>query len=185
VYGIQEGPTGNSVSGALVTVHDETNKVTMLSYDSGSCTYSGDMEEPGVDMTYTVEVTTLLLDTPVIQKIPYSALSKKPDITVFQDALGNSVLKGQGLSGGAPLQIAWVSCGTGIVYQLAVKAALKTVYAASTSAETIIISSGAIPPGVYTLKISAQKIYGDPYFKKADYCSMSSAKSIGLSFNVN
>jgi hypothetical protein len=39
-----EGPTGNSVSGALVTVHDETNKVTMLSYDSGLCTYSGDAD---------------------------------------------------------------------------------------------------------------------------------------------
>jgi hypothetical protein len=180
-----EGPTGNSVSGALVTVHDETNKVNMLSYDSNSCTYTGDMEEPEADTIYTVEVTTVLLGAPVIQTIPYTGLSKKPDITVFQDALGNSVLSGNGLSGSAPLQIAWMSCGVGVVYQLAVKAALKTVYAVSTNAETVTIRADIIPSGAYTLEISAQKIYGDPYFKKADYCSMSSAKSMGLSFNVN
>jgi hypothetical protein len=180
-----EGPDGNSVSGALVTVSDETNKATILTYDSNACAYGADMEEPEADMTYTVELVTMLLDSPITREIPYSGLSKKPDVTVFQDASGNSVLNGQGLSGNAHFQIAWASCGTGVVYQLAVKAALKTVYATSTNAETVTIPAGDIPTGIYTLEISAQRIYGDPYFKEADYCSLSSSKSMGLSFHVD
>ena len=180
-----EGSTGDSVSGALVILRDEANRATMLSYDSKTCAYGASVEEPAADTTYTIEITSMLLDYPLVQKIPYSAITKKPNITVFQDAAGNSVLNGKELSKTAPLQIAWASCGTGIVYQLSVKTALKTIYAVSSNAETVTIPADTIPAGSYTLEILAQKIYGDPYFKYADYCSMSSSKSSALSFNVN
>jgi hypothetical protein len=180
-----EGPNGESVSGALVVLWDETNKAAMLSYDSSTCTYSTAVEEQEGETMYTIEVATILLDAPVVQKIPYAGLSKKPDITVFQDAAGNSVLNGQTLSKNTPLQIAWTSCGNGIVYQLAVKTALKMIYAISSNAETVTIPADIIPAGVYTLEILAQKISGDPNFKKADYCSTSSSKSLGITFNVN
>jgi hypothetical protein len=157
----------------------------MLSYDSNTCTYGTAVEEQGGETMYTIEVATILLDNPIVQKVPYSELSRRPDITVFQDAAGHSVLNGQAISKETPLQIAWTSCGTGIVYQLTVKTTIKTIYAISSNAETVTIPADIIPSGLYTLEILAQKIYGDPYFKEADYCSTSSSKSMGISFNVN
>jgi hypothetical protein len=66
-----EGPNGDSASGALVTIEDETNRVTMLTYDSVHCNYSAAVEEPEEFTMYAVEVTTILSDIPLIKGIPY------------------------------------------------------------------------------------------------------------------
>ena len=58
---------------------------------------------------YTFEINSILLDKPYIIKVPYTKITKNPEITVFQDSNGNSVLNGESLTTGLPIQIAWTS----------------------------------------------------------------------------
>jgi hypothetical protein len=180
-----EGPAGDSLTGAVVTVRNGANQVTLLAYDAAQCAYTATVEETARDAAYTFEVSSILLDTPMTLKVPYTALTQKPGVTVFQDVSGASVLNGQGLGAGQPVQIAWTSCGEGAAYQVTVKTALTAVYSVSTNAKTVTLPAGAIPAGNYTLEIIAQKIYGDPYFKEAVYYSLSATKSAALSFHVD
>jgi len=180
---IIEGPNGNSVSGALVNVFDSLNQVTQLVYDSNSCSYSARIDE-NTD-TYTFEIRSVLLDEPRHIIVPYTAITKSPNVTVFQDSAGSSVLNGEDLAIGLPIQIAWASSGTGITYQLSVRTALRSYYTVSTNAETITIPGNVIPQGIFTLNISAQRIYGDPTYKTSNYYSLSNSSNIGMSFSVN
>ena len=178
-----EGPSGDNVSGALINVTDSYKQVSQLLYDTGSSSYSARIEE-NTD-TYNFEITSVLLHGTKHIHVPYTMILKSPGVTVFQDSNGNSVLSGQNLDRGLPVQIAWSNCGADVSYQLAVKTALRTVYAVTTNAETIIIPENLLPMGTYTLTISAQKIHGDPLFKTADYYSLSNSTTVGLGFYVN
>jgi hypothetical protein len=178
-----EGPRGESVSGALVNVSDSSNQITQLAYDYNSGSYSGRIEEN--TGTYIFGIRSLLLDEPRRIAVPYTAITRSPSVMVLQDSEGNSALNGEYLNAGLPIQAAWSSSGSGIVYQISVRTPLRTFYAVSTNAETITIPGNAIPQGTFTLGISAQKIYGDPSFETSDYYSLSNSATVGMSFNVN
>lgn len=180
-----EGPDGNSLSGAVVTVRNETNRVTLLPYDMNSGSYTAAIEETDKDTVYNIEAVSILRDNPVSLQVPYSPLFQKPDVTVFQDSRGESVLSGQNIAGDVPVQIAWSSCGEEITYNVTVKTAVKTFYSVSTGAQTVTIPAAALSTGTYVLEITAQKIHGDPYFRDSLYYSLSTTKSAGLSFYVD
>ncbi|GHV82367.1 hypothetical protein AGMMS49991_09250 [Spirochaetia bacterium] len=110
-----EGPDGDSVSGAVVTVSDTANRVTFLQYDSSACVYGETIEE-AADTTYTFEINSILQHDAAVIKVPYTTISAKPQITVFQDENGNSVLGGQSLAYNALMQIAWSSSGENIKF---------------------------------------------------------------------
>jgi hypothetical protein len=180
-----EGPDGNALSGAVVIVKDGRNTMTQLAYESASCSYNGTLEEITGGTTYVVEVASVLSDGIIKLNIPYSAPEGPPRVTVFQDSDGNSVLRGQNLSANRQVQIGWADVGEGVVYQVAVKTALKTVYAVLTDACTVTVPSGNFQPGAYLLEITAQKIYGDVFFRTAPYYSASFAASPMVSCYVD
>jgi hypothetical protein len=180
-----EGPDGNSLSGAVVTVLDTRNALLQLNYDSVACSYNGIMEELPGESTYKVEVTTIRYPEKLNLTVPYSRLSVAPNITVFQDATGNSVLHGHSLESSQPVQIGWEGSGGGVVYQATIKTALKTVYSVSTNANTVSIPAGAIPFGSYLLELSAQKIHGDAFFRSSSYYSLSFINAPPVSCDVN
>lgn len=180
-----EGPDGNSLSGATVTVKDKRNALLQLNYDSVACSYNGILEELSGESSYYVEVATILSPERLSLSVPYSRISDAPNITVFQDAAGNSVLHGQSLVSTQPVQIGWEGSGEGVVYQAAIKTALKTVYSVSTNANTVTIPAGAIPSGSYLLELSAQKIHGDAFFRSSPYYSLSFINAAPVSCNVN
>ncbi|MDR0495658.1 MAG: hypothetical protein LBG95_08550 [Treponema sp.] len=180
-----EGPDGNSLSGAVVTVLDTRNALLQLSYDSVACSYNGITEELPGESSYIIEVTTMIFPEKLRLTAPYSRLSDAPNITVFQDAAGNSVLHGQSIESSQPVQIGWEGSGEGIVYQAVIKTALKTVYSVSTNANTVTVPEDTIPAGSYLLELSAQKIHGDAFFSSASYYSLSFINAPPVSCDVN
>lgn len=166
-----EGPNGNSLTGALVTVKNDRNILTQLPYESSTSSYNGVIEE--VIGNYTVEVKSILSKKVTRLKIPYSLPSGAPNVTVFQDEDGNLALRGQSLSSNRRIQITWFDCGEGVVYQVAIKSALRTVYSVSTEACILSLLPDTLPVGAYLLEIAAQKIEGDVTFTKKPYYSAS------------
>ncbi|MCL2558428.1 MAG: hypothetical protein FWE09_08110, partial [Treponema sp.] len=180
-----EGPNGNAVSAAVVTVRDARNAVTHLDYAPSSLSYSGIIEEPEGYSVYTVEVSTILSPEVIRLEVPYSRPVGAPHVTVFQDSAGNSVLNGQQLDSSKAVQIGWADGGEGATYRVAIRTALKTVYAVTTQARTVTLPANAIPTGSYLLEIVAQNTYGDVYFRDAPYYSASSVQAPLVSCNVN
>jgi hypothetical protein len=182
---VVEGKDGNALSGAFVTITDEHHIVLALGYDFASGSYTGTMDEYDGDMRYTVEVSSSAFNEPIRVMVPYTNLSSAPHVTVFQDAQGNSVLNGQAVAAGEPVQIGWALCGEHTAYQLVIKTALKKIYTVSTNAGTITIPANTLPVGAYVLEITAQKMHGDMYFKTAPYYAVSTMTAPLLSCNVH
>jgi len=168
-----EGADGNSLSGAVVTIRDKRNALLQLNYDSVACSYNGLMEELPGESSYNVEVVTILSKEKITLTVPYSRLLTAPEVIVFQDMAGNSVLLGQSIDSNQPVQIGWSGSGDGVVYQVTIRTALKAVYSVSTNSLNITVPAGSIPSGSYLLEISAQKMYGDAYFKTSSFFSLS------------
>ena len=112
-----EGADGNSLSGAIVTVKDKRNAIVQLNYDSVVCSYSGLLEELPGETNYIIEIMTILSKENIKLTVPYARLQDAPEVTVFQDMAGNSVLHGQSIDSKQPVQIGWSGSGAGIVYQ--------------------------------------------------------------------
>jgi len=180
-----EGPNGNAVSGAVVTVRDNRNVLTQLDFNTATQSYHGDLEEPIDNSTFVAEVFSILSGDIITLTVPYSRVSGTPNITVFQDSSGNSVLNGQSLASAHPIQIGWADGGDGVVYQVTIRTALRIVYAVSTEARTVTIPAHVIPPGSYLIQISAQRIHGDIHFRSAPYYSVSFMTAPTVTFNVN
>ena len=180
-----EGADGNSLSGAVVTIKDKRNAIVQLNYDSAACSYNGLMEEFPGESSYNVEVATILSKEKITLTVPYLRLSSAPEVIVFQDMAGNSVLHGQAIDSNQPVQIGWSGSGEGVTYQVTVRTALKTVYAVATNAHNVTVPAGSIPAGSYLLEISAQKVYGDAYFRNSPFYSLSYINASLVSCDVN
>jgi hypothetical protein len=179
-----EGPDGNALSGAIVNIRDNRNIITPLNYETAACAYTGTMEEYEGSTAYSIEVSSVTLSTPLKITVPYTAITETPNVTVFQDACGNSVLNGQSLLASQPIQIGWTSCGGDTTCQITIKTAIKRFYSVSTTASVITIPANTLPPGSYFLETTVQKIHGDIYFNTAPYYSMSAAASPLVACNV-
>jgi len=112
-----EGADGNSLSGAIVTVKDDRNAIVQLNYDSAACSYNGLLEELPGNTNYIIEVISILSKENIVLTVPYSRLTSAPEVTVFQDMAGNSVLQGQSIEANLPVQIGWSGSGDGVVYR--------------------------------------------------------------------
>ena len=179
-----EGPDGNALSGAIVNIRDNRNIITPLNYETAACAYSGTMEEYEGSTVYTIEVSSVTLSKPLKITAPYTALSETPKVTVFQDAGGNSVLNGQSLLSGQPVQIGWTFRRDDTTCQITIKTALKKIYSVTTNAAVITIPANTLPPGSCFLEINVQKIHGDMYFNTAPYYSISTATAPLVACNV-
>ena len=180
-----EGSDGNSLSGAVVTIMDKRNAILQLNYDSAACSYNGLMEEFPDESNYNVEVATILSKEKIKLTVPYLRLSNAPEVIVFQDMAGSSVLHGQSIASSQPVQIGWSGSGEGGVYQVTIRTALKVIYAVSTNSLNVTVPAGSIPAGSYLLDISAQKMYGDAFFMKSQFYSLSYINASLVSCDVN
>ena len=179
-----EGPDGNALNGSVVTIKDSRNILTQLEYSSSTCSYNGTLTELSGDTTYVVEASTILSPKNITINIPYTRVEIVPNVTIFQDAAGASVLKGNSLASEQPIHLGWSDCGAGTNYQLSIKTALKTVYSVSTNACIITVPANSIPPGSYSLEISAQKAQGDIYLRSLPYYSVSAITAPLVSCSV-
>ena len=168
-----EGADGNSLSGAVVTIRDSRNAIIQLNYDSVACSYNGLVEELPGETKYNIDVTTILSEEKITLTVPYIRLPVAPEVIVFQDMAGNSVLNGHSIHSNQPVQIGWSGSGEGVVYQVTIRTSLKAVYAVSTNSLNVTVPAGSIPAGSYLLEITAQKIYGDAFFRSTPYYSLS------------
>ncbi len=184
LYVYVEGADGNELTGAVVLVSDSQNRVKKLSFNPDEYCYNSPIPLAS-DGTYTIRVDSQAADEAVILEVPHTILNVKPVLTSFQDADGNSVLSGQDLASNSEFQTAWNSTGSGVVYQVSIKTALRTIYSVSTEACNIIIPASTIPAGTnYYFDIVAQKIYGDPFFITDNFYSVSVIRSASVAFNV-
>ena len=180
---IAENEFGDCMTGAVVLVTDSSNTVTVLEYDSDLCCYSSDVA--GVENEiYTIHVDSIAAGKIHTLKIPHTRLLEKPALISFSDSKGNSVLSGDKLSLHSSFYAAWNSCGNDIVYNVTIKTPVSTVWSSSSSSTNIEIPSDNFKAGVYYIYITAQKIYGDPYFLSENYYSVSSMQSSGIQFYV-
>ena len=182
---VVEGQDGNSLSGAVVFIKDNHNSYLQLNYEPSTLSYTGLLEEYPGETKYTVEVASILSNDIIKLKVPYSKIEKTPNVLVFQDSAGNSVLSGQSLLSNRPIQIGWVDCGKDVLYQITLGTVLTNYYMVSTKACTVTIPAGTVPAGSYLLEIMAQKINGDILFRKYAYYSYSFNKASLVSCNVN
>jgi len=180
-----EGSDGNSLSGAVVTIRDKRNAILQLNYDSVACSYNGLMEEFPGESSYNVDVGTVLSKNKITLTVPYLRLLNAPEVIIFQDMAGNSVLHGQSINSAQPVQIGWSGSGEGVVYQVTIRTALRAVYAVSTNSLNITVPADSIPAGSYILDVSAQKVYGDAYFRNSQYYSLSYINASLVSCDVN
>jgi hypothetical protein len=182
---IVEGPDGNALSGAVVFVKDDRNSSLQLNYETSTCSYTGLLTENSGETIYTVEVASILSDDIISITVPYTKMENIPNVIVFQDAAGNSVLNGQTLRSNQPIQIGWADCGEGVVYQIRLGTIANSHYIISTNACTVTIPAGTIPAGSHILEITAQKISGDVFFRTSPYYSYSFTRAPWVNCNVN
>jgi len=180
-----EGPFGDALSGAAATVNDPDNRMALLVYDASSCSYLAQLPAPSQETIYTFEVTSIILDEPLTIQVPYTPVETAPAVSVFQDSAGNDFFNAGKVAHTSPIQIGWESCGEDLTYQIDIKTTVKTVYSASTKALTVTIPADTLSGGVnYILQITAQALRGDPFYKTANYYSLSSKTSAGVYFDA-
>jgi hypothetical protein len=177
-----ENSQGNIVSGAVVTVTDASNVIHLLDFSSSNQFYTKTIE--GItNSEYTIQVSSNCITNRHTMIIPHTLLTEKPAVSVLNDSDSNSALSGKELQSNQEIQLAWNNLGVDLVYNVSIKSTLKTVFSKSTQVPFIMIPADSLEKNSnYTLYINAQKIYGDPYFINADYYSVSSITSSGLSF---
>ena len=178
---VVENESGDCLTGAVVLATDSSNDVTILDYDSDLCCYSATVD--GLEEnTYTIQVDSVSIGEIITLKIPHTRLLNKPVLVSLTDSKGNSVLSGATLSMDSSFYAAWDSCGENVVYKIAIKSPLETVWSSSSSSTNIEIPPNILKTGIYYFYITAQKIYGDPYFSSSNYYSVSSIQSSGIQF---
>ena len=183
IKAIVENEFGNCMTGAVVFVSDSKNSVTIMDYNSNSCCYTAVVDAIEDDI-YTITVDSIAIGKNIVITIPHTRLSTKPTILSFSDSNGNTVLSGDSLSKDCASYAAWESCGNDVVYHISIKSPLTTLWSGSSSSTSIDIPPYILKPGIYYLCVTAQKIYGDPYFSSADYYSVSSIDSSNIQFYV-
>ena len=183
IKAIVENEIGNCMTGAIVFVSDSKNTVTIMDYNANSCCYTAIVDAIEDDI-YTITVDSIAIGKKIFIEIPHTRLTAKPTIISFSDSNGNSVLSGDSLSKDCASYVAWESCGNDVVYHISIKSPLTTLWTGSSSSPSIDIPPYILKSGIYYFCVTAQKIYGDPYYSSADYYSVSSIDSSNIQFYV-
>lgn len=180
-----ENYEGNAVSGALVQVRTDTNNIERLLFDPQKNCYAASVPASQEGQIY-ISVRSALLETEQIFTIPHTQIQTNPDVTLLQDALGNSVLNGQGLNPTEEIQVGWNPVLDGAVYIATVKTALDPLYSVSTESTQVIIPANTLLANQNCfVQIEAQKIFGDPLFKTTDYYSVSAQSGANMGFTLD
>lgn len=179
-----EGPNGDAITGANVTVRDLINRTQVLYFNSENHCYIGTMQDIKDVTLYTITINSSLLKKPMTVNVPFLQFQNKPAITVLRDESGYNALSGFSLNKSKSIQIAWTSSGVNTVYQVIVRTSLQVVYSVVTEDITVTIPENTLNSESYIVNIKAQKICGDPLYQDYNYYSISTENSMDVAFNV-
>lgn len=182
-----EGSDGNIVNGAVVSIKDSVNTVSLLDYNYQQGCYYKLIDKPS-DGIYTVVVKSRLFDSPVVYTIPHTYLEDSIDYKLIEmtNQIGQSYQKYDSFDTAYPIRVTWGAVMDDCTYKVIIRTPLKVLYEISTNNKTIEVPANIIPAGtsyVY-LQIQQQKSYGDILFEDADYYSVSVFSTGNISFNV-
>lgn len=182
-----EGPDGNIVNGAIVSIKDSANTVSLLDYSFQQGCYYKLIDKPSAGF-YTLVVKSKIFGSPVVYSIPHTYLEDSIDYKLIEmtNQIGQSYQKYDSFDTSYPIRITWCSATDDCTYKVIIRTPLKILYETSTNNKTIEIPAYTIPAGtayVY-LQIQQQKSYGDILFEDADYYSVSVFTTGNISFNV-
>jgi hypothetical protein len=133
---------------------------------------------------YTIYIESALLNNKIVVNVPYLQFQNKPAVTVLRDESGTSALSGTNINGKQGIQIAWSSSGINTVYQITIRRQLQIIYTVTTEDMTVTVPANTLASDAYLLRITAQRICGDPLFNEFNYYSVSTETSMDVAFNV-
>lgn len=178
-----ENQYGNITTGANVYLIDSNNTYTYLEFDNDSQSYNTSLASNSTE--FRVVVDSILSKEDICIQVPHIRLAVKPSITTFEDSDGNSVLSGKSVDGSKEIQLVWDSLGDDVVYTVLITTGVNQVWKKSTNASSLFVPSDVLEAGgIYYLKVSAQKIMGDPTFKSDSYYSVSEIEGSTISFST-
>lgn len=182
-----EGDDGNIINGAVVSIKDSSNTVSILDYNYQQACYYKLIEKPSTD-EYTITVNSNLFESPKIYTIPHIFLKDSIDYNSIEmvNQIGQSFQKYDSFITTYPIRITWSSVIENCTYKITIKTPLKTLYESTTNNKTIELPANIIPAGttyVY-LQIQQQKSYGDVLYENANYFSVSVYSTSNITFNV-
>jgi len=178
-----ENKYGMIANGASVGVIDSNNTFTSLPFNSTSQCFTDTVDSTSSE--FTIKVKSALSDEIVSVTVPHKKLEEKPVVTSFSDLSGNDMLAADKINSTEDVVLAWEDMGENVTYIITVMTSAVTVFVKSTNALTIEIPAGTLSPStMYYLKITAQRIVGDPIFETADYYSVSEYVGSSISFNT-
>lgn len=182
-----EGDDGNIINGAVVSVRNSSNTVTILDYNFQNACYYKLINKNSAE-NYTFTISSKLFDSPQIITVPHTYLTDSIDVKTIEmvNKIGESYQNYDSLNTAYPIQITWASSVEDCTYKITIRTPSKILYESSTNNKTLEIPVNVIPAGttyVY-LQIQQQKSYGDIIFKKDNFYSVSVYQSGSISFNV-
>jgi len=182
-----EGYDGNVVNGAVVSVKDSSNNITILDYNfQQGCYYN--LINKTSDNEYIFTVNSRLFDSPKTYIVPHTFLEDSIDIKKIEmvNEIGESYQNYDSLNTAYPIRITWNSTLEDCTYKVTIRTPVKVLYETSTNNKTVEIPASTIPAGtnyVY-LQIQQQKSYGHILFENVPYYSVSVYSTGNISFNV-
>ena len=181
-----EGIDGNVVNGAVVSVKDSSNIVSILEYNFQQGCYCKFIEKASSG-EYTVMVKSRLyfLKTYII---PHIYLENSIDYKTIEmeNQIGQSFKNYDSFDTSYPIRITWDSDIDDCAYKVTIRTPIKILYEITTNNKTIELPANTIPAGseyVY-LQIQQQKHYGDLLYENANYYSVSVFSTRNINFNV-
>lgn len=182
-----EGRDGNIVNGAIVSVKDTSNTITILDYDfQKGCYYK--LINKSSSEEYIFTVNSRLFSSPKVYTIPHTCLEDTIDVKNIEmvNKTGESYQNYDSFDTSYPIRITWASAVEGCTYKVTIRTPISVLYEISTNNKTIELPANTIPANtnyVY-LQIQQQKSYGDIYFQTDNYYSVSVYSTGNITFNV-
>lgn len=182
-----EGKNGELIDGALVNSLTDGNILKTLEYnDKGfyQGTYSTIVRD-----NCTISVDSLQFDNVKNIEVPHKGITEDIRIESIIDENGNNVMESQEIKENQEIIIRWNLVNNASVYQIEIENEDdEIVYSATSQINQAVIGNeilqGSEIGKSYSIKISGQSKYGDPYYIENEYFSVSLRTSIDYNFYV-
>lgn len=184
-----EGPDGNLLSGSSVSIDNGDGTLSLLDFDFSKGGYIGSFP-PSSTGSYTIVARSLLFPDPLELVVPHSIMAVAPVVDTLKSSIAEedsvrNVFAGDRLEKNGIITIAWAAVESATVYHIEISFGQRTVMAASSATTLFTVPAGSLSDsGMYTLRVSAQYLAGDPLFVSDSYWSFSEYKGSSVMFEV-
>ncbi len=181
-----EGPTGEGVSGALVTAQDPAGGVFLLPFDSRKAAYT--ITSPALAGMYLIKVNSTLMDKRMLD-VPVKVLTGSPNLTRITDANGNEALSFQRLQASTAIRTEWSPVDGAQKYLVEAKQLGKTIWSQVVNTSSLVIPantflSTSTVGSSASLAVTASFQQGDIDFAESNVLSYASVSGLVLTFQV-